>query len=192
MTPIASLILQLLNTVSPATFSSLVRTLDSIPAWTLEHPHRSPHTKISAPDLRMCRLQFWRRCPFHACSVYVHTCEWILSPLVRPLLHDLQDVECRQISWVPKMHLAEILHLQINGSASAVRSTYDDLLSKLLLPCYPICNLIVCGIDNHLLFFQSCWPTRDHKGRSTGISNPAWHLPQVVPRVVQTTGSVHP
>ena len=42
------------------------------------------------------------------------------------------------------------------------------------------------------LFFQSCWPTRDHIGRSTGISNPAWHLPQVVPRVVQTTGSVHP
>ena len=39
-------------------------------------------------------------------------------------------------------------------------------------------------------FFQSCWPTRDHIGRSTGISNPAWHLPQVVPRVVQTTGSV--
>ena len=42
------------------------------------------------------------------------------------------------------------------------------------------------------LFFQSCWPTRSHIGRSTGISNPAWHLPQVVPRVVQTTGSVHP
>ena len=41
-------------------------------------------------------------------------------------------------------------------------------------------------------FFQSCWPTRDHIGRSTRISNPAWHLPQVVPRVVQTTGSVHP
>ena len=29
------------------------------------------------------------------------------------------------------------------------------------------------------VFFQSCWPTRDHIGRSTGISNPAWHLPQV-------------
>ena len=42
------------------------------------------------------------------------------------------------------------------------------------------------------LFFQSCWPTRDHIGRSTRNSNPAWHLPQVVPRVVQTTGSVHP
>ena len=34
-------------------------------------------------------------------------------------------------------------------------------------------------------FFQSCWPTRDHIARSTGISNPAWHLPQVVPRVDQ-------
>ena len=44
---------------------------------------------------------------------------------------------------------------------------------------------------NHF-FFQSCWPTRDHIGRPTGISNLAWHLPQVVPRVVQTTGSVHP
>ena len=42
------------------------------------------------------------------------------------------------------------------------------------------------------IFFQSCWPTRDHIGRPTGISNPAWHLPQVVPRVVPTTGSVHP
>ena len=41
-------------------------------------------------------------------------------------------------------------------------------------------------------FYQSCWPTRGHIGRSTGISNPAWHLPQVVPRVVQITGSVHP
>ena len=44
--------------------------------------------------------------------------------------------------------------------------------------------------DSEILFFQSCWPTRDHIGRSTGISNPAWHLPQVVPRVDQTTGSV--
>ena len=43
-----------------------------------------------------------------------------------------------------------------------------------------------------MLFFQSCWLTRDHIGRPTGISNPAWYLPQVVPRVVQTTGSVHP
>ena len=41
-------------------------------------------------------------------------------------------------------------------------------------------------------FFQSCWPTRCHIERSTRISNPAWHLPQVVPRVDQTTGSVHP
>ena len=41
-------------------------------------------------------------------------------------------------------------------------------------------------------FFQSCWPTRDHIGRSTRNSNPAWHLPQVVPRVYQTTGSMHP
>ena len=37
----------------------------------------------------------------------------------------------------------------------------------------------------HELFFLSCWPTRDHIGRSTGISNPAWHLPQAI-------GSVHP
>ena len=36
---------------------------------------------------------------------------------------------------------------------------------------------------SYLFFFQSCWPTRDHLGRSTGISNPVWHLPQVVPRV---------
>ena len=37
-----------------------------------------------------------------------------------------------------------------------------------------------CGqILGTFLFFQSCWPTRDHIGRSTGISNPAWHLPQV-------------
>ena len=42
-----------------------------------------------------------------------------------------------------------------------------------------------------LPFFQSCWPTRDHIGRSTGISNPAWHLPQVVSRVHQTIGFVH-
>ena len=41
-------------------------------------------------------------------------------------------------------------------------------------------------------FFQSCCPTRDHVGRSTVISNPAWHLPQVAPRVDETTGSVHP
>ena len=44
--------------------------------------------------------------------------------------------------------------------------------------------------DIQYIFFQSCWATRDHIGRPTGISNPAWHLPQVVPRVVQTTGSV--
>ena len=48
------------------------------------------------------------------------------------------------------------------------------------------------GLNCDFFFFQSCWPTRDHIGRSTGISNPAWHLPRVVPRVVQTTGSVHP
>ena len=42
------------------------------------------------------------------------------------------------------------------------------------------------------LFLSSWWSTRDHIGRSIGISNPAWHLPQVVPRVDQTTGSVHP
>ena len=43
------------------------------------------------------------------------------------------------------------------------------------------------------VFFQSCLPTGDHiLGRSTGISNPAWHLLQVVPMVDQTTGSVHP
>ena len=52
---------------------------------------------------------------------------------------------------------------------------------------------IFCFNHKHTgLFFQSCWPTRDHIGRSTGISNPAWHLPQVVPKVDQTTGSVHP
>ena len=41
-------------------------------------------------------------------------------------------------------------------------------------------------------FFQSCWSMRDHIGRPNGISNPDWHLPQMVPRVDQTTGSVHP
>ena len=47
-------------------------------------------------------------------------------------------------------------------------------------------------VGSGFLSFQSCWPPRDHIERSTGISNPAWHLPQVVPRVFQTTGSVHP
>ena len=36
-------------------------------------------------------------------------------------------------------------------------------------------------------------PTRDHiQGGLPGIPTQLWHLPQVVPRVVQTTGSVHP
>ena len=49
-----------------------------------------------------------------------------------------------------------------------------------------------CSAAFFSFFLKSCWPMRDHIGRSTGISNPAWHLPQVVPRVVQTTGSEHP
>ena len=34
-----------------------------------------------------------------------------------------------------------------------------------------------------MFFASSCWPTRDHIGRSTGIPTQLWHLPQVVPRV---------
>ena len=49
-----------------------------------------------------------------------------------------------------------------------------------------------CVVYPYLFIFQSCWPTKDHIGRATGISNPAWHLPQVVPRVDQTIDSVHP
>ena len=37
---------------------------------------------------------------------------------------------------------------------------------------------------------SSCWPTRDHIVRSTRNFNPVMTL--VVPRVVQTTGFVHP
>ena len=45
----------------------------------------------------------------------------------------------------------------------------------------------------YLLFFlSSCWSTRDHIGRSPGIPTQLWHLLQVVPSVVPTTGSVHP
>ena len=41
-------------------------------------------------------------------------------------------------------------------------------------------------------FLNLADPTRDHIWRSTGISNPAWHLAQMALRVDQTTGSVHP
>ena len=44
----------------------------------------------------------------------------------------------------------------------------------------PIGNDWVVWVRWDWCFFQSCWPTRDHIGRPTGISNPAWHLPQVV------------
>ena len=47
-------------------------------------------------------------------------------------------------------------------------------------------------VDLYDVFFNPADPRGDHIGRSTGISNPAWHLPQVVPRVDQTTGSVPP
>ena len=40
-------------------------------------------------------------------------------------------------------------------------------------------------------FVSSCWSTRDHLGKSTGISNPAGQCPQVKPRVVKTICSVH-
>ena len=33
--------------------------------------------------------------------------------------------------------------------------------------------------QKHIFFEKSCWPTRSHIGRSTGISNPASHPPQV-------------
>ena len=43
------------------------------------------------------------------------------------------------------------------------------------------------------LFVSSRWHTKGHIGRSTRNSDPVvWHLPQVVQRVVQTTGSVYP
>ena len=41
-------------------------------------------------------------------------------------------------------------------------------------------------------FLSSCWSTRDHIGRSTGNSNPVMTSSAgPVPRIVQTTGSVH-
>ena len=40
-------------------------------------------------------------------------------------------------------------------------------------------------------FFQPCWSTRDHIGRSIGISNPAWHFLQVRCQGQTTLGSIH-
>ena len=44
----------------------------------------------------------------------------------------------------------------------------------------------------YISFLLSCWSTRDNIGRSTRNSNPVMTSSQVVPRVAQTTGSVHP
>ena len=63
--------------------------------------------------------------------------------------------------------------------------TFSDFHVSKSLPWFIFKNLPLC--------FQSCRPTRDHLGRSTGIPNPAWHPLKVVPRVDQTTGSaIHP
>ena len=81
----------------------------------------------------------------------------------------------------------------VSTNASALGMKVNENKTQLLCIAPAIHSSVSSYIkleDGSKLYFQSCWPTRDHIGRSTGISNPAWHLPQVVPRVDQTTGSM--
>ena len=86
------------------------------------------------------------------------------------------------------------LLLRIVGIAFIVSSCWQETKNELCLPPTSFAHpggWFVKQFRSFSIFLPSCWPTRDHIGRITGISNPAWHLLQVVPRLVRPQHRFH-
>ena len=104
-----------------------------------------------------------------------------LHPCTRDAIHSID-----RIAWSTSEIESE--QNMLCGYSTFLALTLPSLHTMVLLWFINVCLLI----DNVCLFVSSCWPTRDHIGRSTRNSNQVMTFPQVVPRVVQTTGSVYP